>query len=65
MSHIKSQLNDFIVELVIEVHERIIATTGGLKGIKDIALLYSAIKSIIQPIKEQGNNYYNICHIKE
>jgi len=38
----------FTVELVIEVHERIIATTGGLKGIKDIALLDSAINSIYQ-----------------
>ncbi len=27
----------FTVELIIEVHERIIATKGGTKGFKDIA----------------------------
>lgn len=38
----------FSVEIVIEVHQRIIATSGGKEGIKDIALLDSAISSIYQ-----------------
>ncbi len=38
----------FTAEIVIEVHKRIIATSGGEDGIKDFALLDSAVSSIYQ-----------------
>jgi death on curing protein len=38
----------FTVDLIIEVHKRIIATSGGKDGIKDTALLDSAVSSIYQ-----------------
>lgn len=55
----------FTVEMVIEVHERIIATTGGLEGIKDIAILDFVIDSIIQPTKDKRITCFQYCHIKE
>lgn len=36
------------VEMVVEVHKRIIATTGGTAGIRDIGLLDSAVNSVYQ-----------------
>lgn len=38
----------FTVDIIIEVHKRIISTSGGTEGIKDIALLDSAVNSIYQ-----------------
>ena len=38
----------FSVEIVIRIHDRLIETSGGKKGIKDINLLDSAINSIYQ-----------------
>ena len=38
----------FTAGLVIEVHKRIIATSGGKTGIKDFAMLDSAVSSIYQ-----------------
>lgn len=35
-------------EIIIGLHERIIETSGGLKGIKDIYLIDSAVNSIYQ-----------------
>lgn len=36
------------VDTIIEVHKRMIATSGGSEGIKDIALIDSAVSSIYQ-----------------
>ena len=38
----------FTADIVIEVHKRIIATSEGIAGIKDLALLDSAVSSISQ-----------------
>jgi death-on-curing protein len=38
----------FSVKIVIRIHDRLIETSGGEKGIKDINLLDSAINSIYQ-----------------
>jgi prophage maintenance system killer protein len=38
----------FSVEIVIRIHDRLIETSGGTKGIKDIDLLDFAINSIYQ-----------------
>ena len=38
----------FTADMVIEVHKRIIATSGGEEGIKDFSLLDSAVNSIYQ-----------------
>jgi death on curing protein len=38
----------FTVEMVIAVHERLIETSGGEPGIKDVTLIDSAISSIYQ-----------------
>jgi len=35
-------------EIIIRLHERIIETSGGFKGIKDISLIDSAVNSIYQ-----------------
>lgn len=35
-------------EIIIRLHERIIETSGGLKGIKDMYLIDSAVNSIYQ-----------------
>ncbi len=38
----------FTVDMIIAVHERLIATSGGKQGIRDITLIDSAISSIYQ-----------------
>lgn len=43
----------FTVAMIIAVHERIIATSGGEQGIRDIALIDSALNSIYQTFEEK------------
>lgn len=42
----------FTVAMIIAVHERIIATSGGEQGIRDIALIDSTLNSIYQTFDE-------------
>lgn len=43
----------FTVAMIITVHERIIATSGGEQGIKDITLIDSALNSIYQTFEKK------------
>jgi|SRR5690554_1482391 len=36
------------IDIVIEIHKRIISTSGGIEGVRDLTLLDSAISSIYQ-----------------
>ncbi|GEM_PF-1566113 len=38
----------FDKDILIEIHQRIIETTGGTSGLKDLGLLDSAVSSIYQ-----------------
>lgn len=43
----------FTVRFVTEVHKRLIETSGGLDGVKDIALLESAVNTIYQTFESK------------
>ncbi len=43
----------FTVRFVVDVHKRLIETSGGLDGIKDIALLESAVNAIYQTFESK------------
>jgi len=43
----------FTVAMIVAVHERIISTSGGEQGIKDITLIDSALNSIYQTFDEK------------
>jgi len=39
--------------IIIEMHKRIIETSGGTRGVRDIGLLDSAVQSIYQSLMEK------------